>query len=220
MRKKILLPLLAIAAALMLVPAGAFAQAAPATCQAIDLSQSAPANPACDSLPSFKASFLNRVWAFDGAVDAVDLEAHTLDMTTSGIEDLPHQLRSQDDAIVDQDTHVVYKQQTRVYDPEGHRVSQDYLDYAEEVVVRGKLVAPRKWAIDDQGQPVPTVSAKRLYIASYVDDASQSNDDTAQDEAAQSGDGSAQDPTPSDGAVTTADVRIWISIFVEIHGRQ
>jgi hypothetical protein len=217
MRKKILLPLLAVAAALMLVPAGAVAETAPVTCQTIDLNQGAPANPACDSLPSFKASFLNRVWSFNGAVDEVDLDAHTLDMTTSSIENLPSKFASQDDELLDQDTHVRFKHSTRVYDPEGHLVSQDYLDYAEEVVVRGKVVAPEKWQIDDQGNVVPTISAKRIYIASYVDDASQANDEAAQEAA---GDEQAQDPTPQDGVVTTADVRIWITIYIEIHVRQ
>jgi hypothetical protein len=219
MKKKLLLPLLAVAAALMLVPAGALADTAPVTCQTIDLNQGADANAACASLPSFKASFLNRVWSFDGAVDAVDLEAHTLDMTTSSVENLPSRFASQDDELLDQDTHVRFKHNTRVYDPEGHRVSQDYLDYAEEVVVRGKVVAPNRWEIDDQGNVVPTISAKRIYIASYVEDASQANDETAPDETA-GDEQAAQDPTPQDGVVTTADVHIWITIFIEIHAGQ
>jgi hypothetical protein len=135
-------------------------------------------------------------------------------MTTTGIEQLPASLASQDDSLLDQDTHVRYQESTRVYDPEGHRVSQDYLEYAEDVVVRGKLVAPVKWQVDEQGQRVPTINAKRLYIASYVDDASQADDGVAVDAGE-----STNDPTPRDGVVTSADVHIWITIYIELHGR-
>lgn len=218
MRKKILLPLLAIAAVLMLVPAGALAQTAPAPCQTVDLYQGAEANPSCAARPSFKASFMNRVWSFHGVVDDVDLDTRTLDMTTTGIENLPRRFASQDDALLDQDTHVVFKPGTRVYDPDGKRVSQDYLDYAEDVVVRGKLVPPRRWHVDEQGEQVPTLSAKRLYIASYVDDASESSEQGGGAGEEQGGGESTQDPTPEDGVVTSADVRIWIAIYIEIHG--
>jgi hypothetical protein len=200
----------------MLVPAAAaHAQApAPGSCPGFNLDQGASADPACDAVPHFKASFINRVWTFDGAVDEVDLEAHTLDMTTSAIENLPKRFNSQDDDLLDQDTHVRFKANTRVYDPEGHRVTQDYLDYAEDVAVRGKLLAPAKWAVDADGTRIPTISAKRIYISSYVEDASQAQDDSA---SADEGSSPVEDPTPGDGVITSADVEIWISIYVHLH---
>jgi hypothetical protein len=172
--------------------------------------------PGCDTVPHFKASFLNRVWAFDGSVDEVDLAGHTLDMTTSAIEDLPARFASQDDPILDQDTHVLFGPKTKVFGPEGTAVSQDYLEYADSVVVRGKVMSPSKWAENQDGVLVPTIRAKRIYITSYVDDGSASSS---------AGDGSSsdtsstdpvQDPTPGDGVITSVDVSIWIELHIQI----
>jgi hypothetical protein len=212
MRKfKFILPLLALA--IMLVPAAARAQSPTSPCPAFNMNQGAAADPACDVVPHFKATFINRVWTFDGAVDAVDLGGHTLDMTTSAIENLPRQFASQDDDLLDQDTHVQFKPGTRVYGPDGRLVSQDYLDYAESVAVAGKLVAPAKWAVDADGNRVLTINAKRIYICSYVDDASQAQDGST---SVDGSDASAQDPTPGDGVISSADVQIWISIYVHL----
>jgi hypothetical protein len=206
-----------LALAMMLVPAAAHAQSptpdAPAPCPAFDMHQGTGPDAACVGIPHFKASFINRVWTFDGLVDDVDLAGHTLDMTTQNIQNLPARFASQDDAILDQDTRVTFKDTTRVYDPEGHRVSQDYLDYAESVSVAGKLTAPAHWATDADGTAVPTIRAKRIYINDYVSDASQGQDDAV---AAGEGDTQATDPSPGDG-VTSADVAVWISIYVHVH---
>jgi hypothetical protein len=208
-----LVPLLALA--LMLVPAAAHAQApaAPDPCPAFEMHQGTGPDAACVAIPHFKASFINRVWRFDGLVDEVDLDGHTLDITTQDIENLPARFAGQDDAILDQDTRVNFKSTTRVYDPEGHRVSQDYLDYAESVSVAGKLMAPANWAVDADGTRVPTLRAKRIYINDYVSDASQGQDDAA---AADEGDVQAADPSPEDG-VTSADVEVWIWIYLHVH---
>jgi hypothetical protein len=198
----------------MLVPAAAQATTGQDECPAFDLDQGAGGDSRCDQVPHFKASFLNRVWTFEGAVDQVDLEGHSLDMTTQSIENLPSSFGSQDDALVDQDTHVTFKDSTRVYDPEGHRVSQDYLDYAEDVAVRGKLTAPATWAVDDAGQRRPTIRANRIYILDYVNDASEAQDE---DSSAEQADPGADDPTPEDGKITTTDVKIWISLYLRVH---
>jgi hypothetical protein len=206
-----------LALAMTLLPATAHAQdptpAAPAPCPAFDMHQGTGPDAACVAIPHFKASFINRVWTFDGLVDDVDLAGHTLDMTTQNIQDLPTRFASQDDAIVNQDTRVKFASTTRVYDPEGHRVSQDYLDYAEGVSVAGKLMAPAHWATDAEGTAVPTIRAKRIYINDYVNDATDVQDDAA---AADEGDVRATDPTPGNG-VTSADVAVWISIYVHVH---
>jgi hypothetical protein len=210
---------------LLLVPQAVSAHGVrAASCSAVDLNQGTDPNPACNGVPSFKASFLNRVWSFNGAVDNVDLEAHNLDMTLSGIENLPARFSNQDDAILDQDTHVLFNSKTRVYGPDGQRVTQDYLDYAEGIVVRGKLVAPSKWASDEEGTPVPTVRAKRLYITEYVQDASDahdngdqsSNDQSSND---QSSSDQSSDPTPGDGVISSYDVDIWIHIHFHMEQR-
>jgi hypothetical protein len=204
------LAIIIAALAVMLVPGSALA-AGTDQCPAFHLDQSVAALPGCDTTPHFKASFINRVWSFDGAVDEVDLEGHTLDMTTSAIEDLPARFASQDDPILDQDTHVLYGPKTKVFGPEGTAVSQDYLEYADSVVVRGKLLPPAKWTENADGVRVPTIRAKRLYITSYVDDGSSSSSDGSS-----SGSDPVQDPTPADGVITTVDVTIWIELHVQI----
>jgi hypothetical protein len=195
-----------VAAVALAAPAAAHAQTP--NCPApIDLNQGSSVT-LCSGAKTFKADFLNRVWTFDGAVDEVDLEQHTLDMTTSEIENLPKRFASQDDSLLDQDTHVNFRPSTRVYGPDGARVTQDYLEYAEDVSVRGKLVAPKRWAHDADGDPIPTVDAKRLYITNYVQDASEAQNGDIAD----ASDPAAQDPTPADGVVTSLDVQIWLHL--------
>jgi hypothetical protein len=205
------LAIIIAALAVMLVPGSALA-AGTDQCPAFHLDQSVAAVPGCNAVPHFKASFINRVWAFDGSVDAVDLEGHTLDMTTSAIEDLPARFASQEDPILDQDTHVLFGPKTKVFGPEGTAVSQDYLEYADSIVVRGKLLSPAKWSENADGVLVPTIRAKRIYITSYVGDGS--SDSSAPTDA--SSGTPVQDPTPGDGAITTVDVTIWIEMHVQI----
>jgi hypothetical protein len=210
MRNKLAIILAALG--LMLVGGAATANASD-TCPAFNLNQSAVSDPTCDLVPHFKASFINRVWSFDGAVDEVDLEGHTLDMTTSAIENLPAKFASQDDPILDQDTHVLFKPGTKVFGPEGTAVSQDYLDYADSIVVRGKLLPPSKWDVNADGITVPTIRAKRLYITSYVDDGSTPPSDPSTDPTP----APVTDPTPADGVITTVDVTIWIELHITVH---
>jgi hypothetical protein len=231
--------MMAVVMALLLVPSSALAQSTVhAACNPIDLAQGGPDDASCQDVPSFKASFLNRVWKFDGNVDAVDLSTHSLDMTLTGIENLPKRFANQDDALLDQDTQAQFKDGTRVYGPDGKLVTQDYLPYAESVVVRGKLVAPRRWSVDDSGNAVPTVRAKRIYIEQYVEDASSVNDgsgdasdpaqadpqadpatDPSADPSADQPSDQSGDPTPGDGVITSHDVEIWIHIHVHVAKR-
>ena len=153
---------------------------------------------------SFPFRTASRAWMFAGV--------HGVHIVQKCANGKPN-LSGQDDAILDQDTRVNFKSTTRVYDPEGHRVSQDYLDYAEGVSVAGKLMAPAHWATDAEGTAVPTIRAKRIYINDYVNDATDVQDDAA---AADEGDVRATDPTPGNG-VTSADVAVWISIYVHVH---
>lgn len=197
---------------LMLVP-GAGIAAAQDTCPAFKLTQSTPADPQCEHMPHFKASFISRVWSFDGAVDEVDLQGHSLDMTTSAVENLPAAFASQDDPILDQDTHVLFKPGTKVFGPEGYAVSQDYLEYADSIVVRGKLLPPSKWAVNDDGVRVPTIRAKRIYITSYVDDGSSADHPSGSDGSSTD---PVADPTPGDGTISTVDVSIWIELHITI----
>ena len=112
-------------------------------------------------LPQFVRRFLTRVWKFVGEVDYyADGE---LSMTLGKVLNLPRKWRSQDDELLDQDTTVLVSDKVRV-SREGKRVSRDELDTANDVRVHGKLLRPRMWRADDDGSPVPTIRAKKVYI--------------------------------------------------------
>ena len=143
-------------------------------CLAIDLRQAERENPACGDLPRFKAAFLNRVWRFNGSVDGV--EHDELSMTLDSIERLPARFRNQDDELLDQDTTVLFSHGTRVYGPDGALVDHDLLEAAEDVQVRGRLLSPRKWRANEDGDVVPTVRAKRIHVNAWVPGADLSQD--------------------------------------------
>jgi hypothetical protein len=154
-------------------------------CLTIDLRQAEPDNPACDDLPRFKAAFINRVWRFNGSVDGV--EHDELSMTLDSIERLPARFRNQDDELLDQDTTVLVSHRVRVYGPDGSLVDHDWLTAAESVQVRGRLLSPRKWRANEDGDVVPTVRAKRVHVSAWVpgaDPANESGDDEKCDEEA------------------------------------
>ena len=139
-----------------------------APCLAIDLDEEAPANRACDDLPHFKSSFLNRIWTFHAAVDYfVDDDYHVLSVTLDRIERLPARFRKQDDELLDQDMSALLDERTRIYDPEGYLIEHDQIDDAEYVKIRGRLLPPRRWHSNSDDELVPTVRAKRIYITEW-----------------------------------------------------
>lgn len=117
-------------------------------------------------LPRFKPGFLNRVWRFNGSVDSVGDES--LSMTLESIERLPKRFRTQDDELLDQDVTVLYSERTRVYGPDGTLVHLGELERAEAVQIRGRLLRPRKWRANEDGDYVPTVRAKRIHVTAWV----------------------------------------------------
>jgi hypothetical protein len=112
--------------------------------------------------PKFRPSFLNRVWRFEGSADSY--EAGVLGMTVETVKGLPKRLRDQDDELLDQDALVLVGTQTKVYGVDGKRTTADSLADADRVSVRGKLLPPAKWRDDVDGQPTPTLRAKRVYV--------------------------------------------------------
>jgi hypothetical protein len=62
---------------------------------------------------------------------------------------------------------VLLSERTRVYDPEGYWIDHDELGDAEYVEVRGRLLAPRRWRANEDGDVVPTIRAKRIYVTEW-----------------------------------------------------
>ena len=112
-------------------------------------------------LPQFVRRFVTRVWKFVGEVDYY--EAGELSITLGKILNLPRKWRTQDDDLLDQDTTVLVSHRVRVF-KEGERVARDELDSANDVRVHGKLLRPHMWHADEDGSPVPTIRAKKVYI--------------------------------------------------------
>lgn len=108
----------------------------------------------------FKPGFLSRVWKFRAEVDSY--EDGELSVTVDKVLNLPKRYRDQDDDLVDQDA-VVLVSKARVFQ-DGERVSRDELDGAANVRIHGKLLPEDKWNEDEDGEPVPTIRAKKVYI--------------------------------------------------------
>jgi len=155
-----------LAAVLGVATALAGAQTATAHNEADGASPPPPDPSAQADMPRFKSGFLNRVWRFNGSVDGVGEGA--LSMTLESIERLPKRFRTQDDELLDQDMTVLYSEATRVYGPDGHLVHLGELERAEAVQVRGRLLRPRKWRANEDGDYVPTVRAKRIHVTAWV----------------------------------------------------
>lgn len=116
--------------------------------------------PSCGA-PDFARGFLSRVWKFVGEADGY--EDGKLSMTVGRILNVPRRFREQDDELIDEDA-LVLVGRARVFDSDNRRVAKSELDGAENVRVHGKLLPPSKWAEDEDGQPVTTIRAKKVYI--------------------------------------------------------
>ena len=112
-------------------------------------------------LPHFVRRFITRVWKFVGEVDYY--EEGVLSMTLGKILNLPRKWRTQDDELIDGDTTVLVSERVRVFQ-DGARVPRAELDNANDARVHGKLLRPYKWHEDEDGEQVPTIRAKKVYI--------------------------------------------------------
>lgn len=101
------------------------------------------------------------MWKFVGEADGY--EDGKLSMTVGRILTLPRKFRDQDDELVDEDA-LVLVGKARVYDRRGNRVNKSELGDAENVRVHGKMLKPDKWQEDEDGEPVTTIRAKKIYI--------------------------------------------------------
>lgn len=118
--------------------------------------------PQGQDMPAFNRSFLNRVWKFGVEIDGAD--DGTLEVTIGKVMNLPKRLRAQDDELVDEAALVLFDKKVRVYD-NGKRVRSANLDEADgNAVVHGKLLPPKKWRKDADGEPVPTIRARKIYL--------------------------------------------------------
>ena len=115
--------------------------------------------------PSFARGFLNRVWRIGGQADGY--EAGVLSMTIGKVFSLPRRWRKFGRGLVDSDARVLVAPSVKVFDgrkavPE--RREAEILADADRVRVQGKLLPAAKWLEDEDGEPVPTIRAKRVYV--------------------------------------------------------
>lgn len=159
--------LLGVAGLLLVAVPAAFADDASSGtfCPEITLDENATVPAGCENAPQFRSSFINRIWRFQGDVSEVSGGANPrVEFTLGRIDQLPRKFRSQDDELIDQDTYALFSITTRVYDTHGHLVSPEKLADADAVEVRGRLLPPKRWEINEDGYAVPTIRAKRIYI--------------------------------------------------------
>lgn len=107
-------------------------------------------------------SAFNRVVTF--RCDADGFGDGELSVTIRSIGGLPKGLRQDfNEAVDDQDGLVLVGRTARVY-KNGERVGKGKLDDADGVAVKGKLLRPGQWREDEDGNPIPTIRAKRVTI--------------------------------------------------------
>ena len=114
----------------------------------------------------FGAAFLRRVWRFNVEADGYDAENHVLSTTVVRVlGGAPRRARR---ALADVSANVLVTATTRIVDGDGRRVTGDAiattLDDADLAQVTGKLLPQSSWQKDDDGDPVPTVRAKRIRV--------------------------------------------------------
>jgi hypothetical protein len=120
-----------------------------------------PGGPAAGT-PQFESRFINRVWKFEVAVDGY--ETGKLQVTIDKVLNLPSRFRTQDDQIVDESAIVLVSGSVRVYDG-NERVRVSELEDADGTArIHGKLLRPDKWQADEDGEKVPTIRARKIYL--------------------------------------------------------
>jgi hypothetical protein len=113
-------------------------------------------------MPVFARGFLNRVWKFGVEIDGAD--AGKINVTIGKVLNLPRSMRTQDDALVDEAAIVVLSGNIRIY-KNGKPAGPGSLDDLDgEAVIHGKLLAPSKWEKDEDGDAVPTIRARKIYL--------------------------------------------------------
>jgi len=114
----------------------------------------------------FTAAFLRRVWRFNVEADGYDADKHVL--STTVVRVLGGAPRKARRALADVSADVLVTATTRIVDGDGHRVTGDAiataLDGADTAQVTGKLLPRASWQNDEDGDPVPTVRAKRIRV--------------------------------------------------------
>jgi hypothetical protein len=113
-------------------------------------------------VPTFSRGLMNRVWKFEVEVDSV--QPGRLEVTIGKVLNLPARFRTQEDELVDAAAVALFDAKTRVYEG-GQRVHGSRLEDADGTVrLQGKLLSPQKWAEDEDGDRVPTIRVKKVFL--------------------------------------------------------
>jgi hypothetical protein len=116
-----------------------------------------PGLPGLDDLPDFAADLP------DKAFTKVTTFRADADGYAGGVISVTFTGKNFKGMLEDEDGLVLVGKFVKVF-RRGDRVKRSRLDDADEVAVKGKLLAPSLWHEDEDGMPVPTVRAKRVTI--------------------------------------------------------
>jgi len=115
------------------------------------------------ALPVLPASAYARVLVFRADADGYD--SGRLSITVRRITGLTKALKEDfNDAVDEQDGIVLVGKTVKVVDRKGRKLKHSALDDADSVSVTGKLLRPSQWKDDEDGNPVPTIRAKRITV--------------------------------------------------------
>jgi hypothetical protein len=121
--------------------------------------------------PALSGAFLSRIWKMNADADSYDGANNVLNCTVTKFLNLPKRFSKMDDDLIDTDAYVLFGPTTRVYGTDGKRIPKEtrydtLLDNAETVKIEAKVVPPKSWQKDEDGNPTPTFRAKKVYILS------------------------------------------------------
>jgi hypothetical protein len=122
-----------------------------------------PGGELVDERPALPKLFLSRVYSF--AADADGYAGGELAITIHRIDGLSKAIRGAvNEAVDEQDGLALCGKFCRVVNRKGKRLKPKALNHADRVVIKGKMLASSAWHQDEDGNPVPTVRAKRIVV--------------------------------------------------------
>src|SRR3954451_8837236 len=115
--------------------------------------------------PKFTQAFLRRTMTIDASTDGLD--ANTLPISIEAVCGLPKSFDKQAGQLAGGDGVALITSRTSVW-KDGQRLAADQklveLDGADTVRLRGRMLPQASWKSDEDGNPVPTLSATRATV--------------------------------------------------------
>jgi hypothetical protein len=114
----------------------------------------------------FAPAFFSRNWKVLGEVLLTDTlqGKRVIDFNVTKLINPPKHLKDEGKEVADQGALVIVGPKVAITE-DGDRITFADLDPDDKIVVTGKFLRNEKWLEDEDGDPVPTIRAKRIVVA-------------------------------------------------------